>query len=157
MYLHRNSNGQGQERTTYRFSTPFRKGNHVSNWSRWVRPCTITTGIRNKIVRAIHATTTANLQIHLFMNDEEKKGQWTSWGPGACSVTHSVGLTPCWMCRAIAAPYRELKDTKAAATSYMFGRHDRRSNCIKLTLFRKQIQIEFINWAYNANIARTLS
>lgn len=60
---------------TYSFSMPFRKGNQVSNWSRLVSPCTSTTGIRNRIVRAIHATNTTSTQIHLFMNESEKNGQ----------------------------------------------------------------------------------
>lgn len=95
-----------------------RKGNQVSNWSRLARPCTNTTGMRNRIVRAAHATTTTSLETHLFIKEEEKKGQWTSWGSGALSVIHSVGFVPCWMCKAIAALSRDLNDTKAAGTSY---------------------------------------
>lgn len=102
---------------TYNLSTPFRKGNQVSNWSRWVRPWTNTTGMRNITVRPTHAMTTVSLQIHLLRNDVEKKGQWTSCGSGALSVTHSVGFTPCWICNAIAAPSRVLNETNAAGTS----------------------------------------
>lgn len=61
--------------TTYMVRMLFRKGNQTSNWLRLVRPWTNTTGIRNKIVRRIHATTTTSLQIHLRMKVEEKKGQ----------------------------------------------------------------------------------
>lgn len=99
---------------------PFRKGNHFCNWSRLARPCTITTGIRKRTIRANDATSTTSLKIHLLMNDAEKKAQWTSWGSGARSVTHSVGLTPCWMCKATAAPNRDLNETKAAGTSWKF-------------------------------------
>lgn len=102
---------------TYKVSMLVRKGNQVSKVERLARPCTITTGMRYRIVRAAYATSTTSLQIHLFMKDEEKKGQWTSWGSGALSVTHSVGFVPCWMCKATAAASRDLNDTKAAETS----------------------------------------
>lgn len=102
---------------TYTLNMPFRKGNQASNWSKWVRPCTKTTGPKNRTVKIIHATIATYLEIHIFVNDTEKKGQYTSWGSGAASVFHSVGFIPCLMCKAIAAPNRDLKETNAAGTS----------------------------------------
>lgn len=107
--------------TTYILSTPFKKGNQVSNCSRCVSPWTIKTGIRNNTVMRTHATMTTKLLIHLFRNDAEKKGQYTSSGSGAGSLTHCVGFTPCCMCIAAAAAKRVLKDTKAAPTSCYIG------------------------------------
>lgn len=104
--------------STYKCNMPFKKGNKVSNWSKCVRPWTMRTGTRNRAVIKRHAKTTAVPQNHLLTNDAEKKGQYTSWGSGACSVSHSVGLTPCWRCEATAALRRDLNDTKAAGTSY---------------------------------------
>lgn len=100
---------------TYILSTFLRKGNHFFNWSRCVRPWTRKTGIRNRRVSTMHATMTTSFKIHLLKNEAEKKGQWISSGSGAFSGVHSVGLTPCWMCKAVAAPYRDLKQTNAAA------------------------------------------
>lgn len=106
--------------TTYSLSMPFKNGNNVSNWSRCVRPCTIATGIKNRTVRVEYATKTTSLPIHFLRNETVKKGQWTSCGSGASSVIHSVGLTPSWICNAIAAPNRVLNETNAAGTSYKF-------------------------------------
>lgn len=78
----------------------------------------MTTGIRNRTVRMMVATITTRLQIHLLIKDAEKKGQYTSLGSGARSVTHSVGFVPCLICKVNAAASRVLKDTKAAGTSY---------------------------------------
>jgi hypothetical protein len=61
--------------TTYSLSMPFKNGNSVSNWSRWVRPCTIATGIKKTIVREVYATKTTSLLIHLLRNETVKKGQ----------------------------------------------------------------------------------
>lgn len=94
-----------------------KKGNKTSNWLRLVSPCTISTGIRNKIVKRIHTNTTTSLEIHLRMNDSEKKGQYTSRGSGASSVIHWVGLTDCCKWKAVAASKRDLKNTKAARAS----------------------------------------
>lgn len=66
---------QGLEIITYMSRKLFRNGNQTSSWVRLARPCTTTTGIRNKIVRRIHATTTTSLEIHFRINDDEKKGQ----------------------------------------------------------------------------------
>lgn len=74
---------------------PLKKGSQVPNCSKLVRPWAMRTGIRNRKVTKIHAKITATLHIHLLMNDAEKKGQYTSWGSGAGSVSQSVGLTPC--------------------------------------------------------------
>lgn len=103
---------------TYSLNIPFRKGRNVSSWSRLVSPWTITTGIRNRIVIIIYAITTTTLEIHRHKKDEEKKAQWMSARSGACSVTHSVGLTLCWMCNAVAVPRRDLNETKAEGTSW---------------------------------------
>ena len=104
---------------TYTLSMPFRKGNQVSNWSKWVRLCTKTTGPKNRTTRTIHAAIATYFKIHLCVNDAEKKGQYTSWGSGAASVFHSVGFIPCLTCKTIAAPNRDLKETNAAGTSYI--------------------------------------
>lgn len=103
---------------SYIRSMLFRNGNQASSCSKWVRPCTMKTGIRNKTVRMMVATITPRLQIHLLKNDEEKKGQYTSWGSGARSVTHSVGFVACLICTFNSVASRVLKDTKAAGTSY---------------------------------------
>lgn len=66
----------------------------------------------------MHPTIAIYLEIHILMNEAEKKGQYTSWGSGADSVFHSVGFAPCLMCKAIAAPNRDLKETNAAGISY---------------------------------------
>lgn len=81
-----------------------RNGNQICNWLRLVSPCTMRTGIKNSAVRRKHATATPSLDIHLCINVEEKKGQYTSWGSGACSVTQWMGLFDCCICIAIAAP-----------------------------------------------------
>lgn len=52
------------------------------------------------------------------MNDSEKKGQYTSRGSGANSVIQWVGLTDCFKWTAVAAPKRDLKNTKAALASF---------------------------------------
>lgn len=65
------------------------------------------------------------------MYDTEKKGQCTSWGSGAFSVIHSVGLTPSWMFKAIAAPNLDLNETKAAGSSFGVESDDRGSEYIR--------------------------
>lgn len=102
---------------TYMDSILVKKGNKISNWLRLVSPCTNTTGKRNEIVKSVHRNTTTNLEIHLRMNDSEKKGQYTSRGSGASSVIQWVGLTDCFKWKAVAAPKRDLKNTKAARDS----------------------------------------
>lgn len=97
---------------------PFRKGNKISNVYRFVRPCTMITGMKNKIVRAVHARTTTTFPIHLVKKDVEKKAQYMSRSSGAGSVSHSVGFCPCCMFKVIAAPIRDLNDTNAARSSY---------------------------------------
>lgn len=68
-------------------------------------------------MRKMDATKTMNLEIHLCVKDVEKKGQYTSCGSGADSVTHSIGLSDCGMLRQLAAPNLDLKQTKAAGIS----------------------------------------
>lgn len=87
--------------------------------------------MKNRTVRAVQATKATSMPIHLLMNDTEKKGQCTSWGSGAFSVIHSVGLTPSWMCKAIAAPNLDLNETKAAGTSFEDESVDRTGGCIR--------------------------
>lgn len=100
----------------------FRKGNQNSSWDRLARPCTIATGMRNRTVRTMLVTIITTLDIHLCKNVEWKNGQYTSFGSGACSVTHSVGFSDCCKREAIAAPNRDLKDTKAERTSFTIAR-----------------------------------
>lgn len=69
-------------------------------------------------MRKIDATKTMNLEIHICVKDVEKKGQYTSRGSGASSVTHSVGLSDCGILMQLAAPNRDLKQTKAAGISW---------------------------------------
>lgn len=125
---------------TYRVKILLRKGNQFSNWFRLVRPCTTKTGIRNKIERVIHATRTVSLDIHLWMNDEEKKGQLTSSGSGASSVIHSMGLVDCCKWIAIAAPHRDLKDTNAALDSFCIRKKntDKQNYTLKLEMEKKK-------------------
>ena len=66
----------------------------------------------------MQVTMATTLKIHLFKNDDWKKGQYTSLGSGACSVIHSVGFSDCFNFKATAAPYRDLKDTKADRTCF---------------------------------------
>ena len=111
---------------TYKFSMLVRKGNKNCSSSRLARPCTIATGMRNRITTATYATIANDAETHLFIKDEENNGQCTSRGSGALSVTHSVGFVPCWMCKATAAVSLDLNDTKAAETScycFFFWHH----------------------------------
>lgn len=49
-------------------------------------------------------------------------------------MTHCVGLTPCGMCKAVAAPSRDLNETNAAGTSCSIQNIHVLSSCKNLLL-----------------------